>query len=312
MPGRRSPPIPDRLVAAMSNQGVDQSAGPVSGGWMHHQTLRLVDDNNVGVLVDHVERNGFGGRFGRRRFRHLNRDGGGRIDAMARITDRAPVDRHGAGFDQGFEPRAREFGDMSGKHAVEPPAGLLVIDADLFLRGRHCKDQVPKANGQHLGNQVSEITRRRSARRMGSGGRARRRCARQPGRTQHAAGLAARVRLMMLISGLTTLIAIAAVVGVIGYRIYHSGGSGAGPVAEGIVTLPKSARVIATAVAGDRIVRDARYRRRHRNPHLRCKDAERSRPHQVRYRAVTSGRRMLARVGQGGYFETASSLRLAV
>ena len=64
------------------------------------------------------------------------------------------------------------------------------------------------------------------------------------------AGLAARVRLMMLISGLTTLIAIAAVVGVIGYRIYHSGGSGAGPVAEGIVTLPKTARVIATAVAG--------------------------------------------------------------
>jgi hypothetical protein len=65
---------------------------------------------------------------------------------------------------------------------------------------------------------------------------------------------AARVRLMMLISGLTTLIAIAAVVGVIGYRIYHSGGSGTGPVAEGIVTLPKTARVVSTAVAGDRIV----------------------------------------------------------
>jgi hypothetical protein len=68
-----------------------------------------------------------------------------------------------------------------------------------------------------------------------------------------AAGLAARVRLMMIISGLTTLIAIAAVVGVIGYRVFHSGGSGAS-VAEAIVTLPKAARVIATAVAGDRIV----------------------------------------------------------
>jgi hypothetical protein len=68
------------------------------------------------------------------------------------------------------------------------------------------------------------------------------------------AGLAARVRLMMLISGLTTLIAIAAVVGVIGYRIYHSGGSASGPVVDGIVTLPKSARVTATAVAGDRVV----------------------------------------------------------
>jgi hypothetical protein len=68
------------------------------------------------------------------------------------------------------------------------------------------------------------------------------------------AGLAARVRLMMLISGLTTLIAIAAVVGVIGYRIYHSGGNAGGPVAETIVRLPKSAHVISTAVAGDRIV----------------------------------------------------------
>jgi hypothetical protein len=68
------------------------------------------------------------------------------------------------------------------------------------------------------------------------------------------AGLAARVRLMMLISGLTTFVAIAAVIGVIGYRIYHAGNSGTGPVAEGIVTLPKTARVIATAVAGDRIV----------------------------------------------------------
>jgi hypothetical protein len=67
------------------------------------------------------------------------------------------------------------------------------------------------------------------------------------------AGVAARVRLMMLISGLTTMIAIAAVIGVIGYRVYHSGGS-TGPVAQDIVTLPKSARVIATAVAADRIV----------------------------------------------------------
>jgi hypothetical protein len=67
------------------------------------------------------------------------------------------------------------------------------------------------------------------------------------------AGLAARVRLMMLISGLTTLIAIAAVIGVIGYRVYRSGGSATAP-AEATIALPKAARVIATAVAGDRII----------------------------------------------------------
>jgi hypothetical protein len=68
------------------------------------------------------------------------------------------------------------------------------------------------------------------------------------------AGLAARVRLMMLISGLTTVIAIGALIGVIGYRVYRSGGSGAAPAADAIITLPKGARVIATAVAGDHIV----------------------------------------------------------
>ena len=62
----------------------------------------------------------------------------------------------------------------------------------------------------------------------------------------------------MLISGATTLVAIAAVVGVIGYRIYRLGGSptpaaGATP-AEVVAVLPKDARVVSTAVGEDRIV----------------------------------------------------------
>ena len=68
-----------------------------------------------------------------------------------------------------------------------------------------------------------------------------------------ATRLVARARWLMIISGLTTLIAIAAVIGVIGYRVFHGTGSAAPPGA-GIVMLPKGARVIATAVAGDHIV----------------------------------------------------------
>ncbi len=68
-----------------------------------------------------------------------------------------------------------------------------------------------------------------------------------------AARMVARARWLLIISGLTTLIAIAAVLAVIGYRVFRAGGSGAGATAEGIVTLPKGARVIATAVAGERI-----------------------------------------------------------
>jgi hypothetical protein len=65
--------------------------------------------------------------------------------------------------------------------------------------------------------------------------------------------MVARVRTLMIISGLTTLIAIAAVVGVIGYRVYHAGNGGAA-VADGIITLPEGAHVVATSVTDDRIV----------------------------------------------------------
>lgn len=65
--------------------------------------------------------------------------------------------------------------------------------------------------------------------------------------------LVARVRLLMIISGLTTLIAIAAVVGVIGYRVYRAGDGGRTTTVDGIVVLPKGARVITAVITGDRI-----------------------------------------------------------
>src|ERR1700728_2841600 len=79
------------------------------------------------------------------------------------------------------------------------------------------------------------------------------------GPAESAASVAARVRWLMIISALTTAIAIAAVLGVIGYRVFRAGESRAGtaaggPPAAAIVRLPKGARVIATAVAGDRVV----------------------------------------------------------
>jgi len=58
----------------------------------------------------------------------------------------------------------------------------------------------------------------------------------------------------MLISAVTTAIAIAAVLGVIGYRVYHAGESGAGSVTNGTVFLPKGAHVVSTTIGGGRIV----------------------------------------------------------
>jgi len=69
--------------------------------------------------------------------------------------------------------------------------------------------------------------------------------------TADADGLLARARLMMIISALTTLIAIAAVVSVIGYRMFNSGGGAIGT--DGIITLPKGARLISTVASGGRV-----------------------------------------------------------
>jgi hypothetical protein len=65
-----------------------------------------------------------------------------------------------------------------------------------------------------------------------------------------AARIVAKVRWLMLISAATTLVAIAAVIGVIGYRVFKAEGSAP---AEVTALMPKGARVIATAVAEDRI-----------------------------------------------------------
>jgi len=63
--------------------------------------------------------------------------------------------------------------------------------------------------------------------------------------------IVAKVRWLMLISGIATVLGIAVVVVVIGYRVFRADGSAA--PAEVTAMLPKGAKVIATAVADDRI-----------------------------------------------------------
>ena len=64
------------------------------------------------------------------------------------------------------------------------------------------------------------------------------------------ARIVARVRWLMLISGIATVLGIAVVIGVIGYRVFRTDGS----TADVTAVLPKGARIVQTAVAGDRVV----------------------------------------------------------
>jgi hypothetical protein len=69
------------------------------------------------------------------------------------------------------------------------------------------------------------------------------------------AHLVARARVMMVISALTTLLAIAAVVVVIGYRVFNTRGvgPGSGAVTDSVLTLPKGAHVVSTSVTASYI-----------------------------------------------------------
>jgi hypothetical protein len=74
-----------------------------------------------------------------------------------------------------------------------------------------------------------------------------------PEPTPEQAALFARVRRMMLIAGLTTGVAIAAVLVAIGYRLFRGEGS-AITLPDVTAVLPRGARITATAVAGDRLL----------------------------------------------------------
>ncbi|BBO14986.1 MULTISPECIES: hypothetical protein [Bradyrhizobium] len=68
------------------------------------------------------------------------------------------------------------------------------------------------------------------------------------------AALFARVRRMMLIAGLTTALAICAVLIAVGYRLFKSEGRAAEAPSDVTAILPKGAKIVSTGLAGDRLV----------------------------------------------------------
>ena len=59
---------------------------------------------------------------------------------------------------------------------------------------------------------------------------------------------------MMLIAGLTTALAICAVLIAVGYRLFKSEGRAAEAASDVAAFLPKGAKIVSTGLAGDRLV----------------------------------------------------------
>ena len=117
--------------SAMRDQGVDQRAGLMAGGGMHHQSPRLVDNDDVVVLIDDVERDIFARGFSRDRLRHVDCDRIPGGDMISGVADRGASDHHLALEDQHFQPRARELLKLPRKHPVEPARVLVAGDGEL-------------------------------------------------------------------------------------------------------------------------------------------------------------------------------------
>ena len=131
--GAPNPADAGKAGAAMGDQRVYQRAGLVAGGGMHDQALRLVDDDNVLVLKDDIERDILA--LG------LRRDGLGDVDCdriafadmISGVADGGAPGGDGTGEDQRLQPRARQFRAQHREHAVEPGRSLVAADGDLQL-----------------------------------------------------------------------------------------------------------------------------------------------------------------------------------
>ena len=67
MPGRMTPPMPERLSPQWAMSALTSVPVAMAGGGMDDEAGRLVDDDEVVILVDDVERDGFALRLRRRR-----------------------------------------------------------------------------------------------------------------------------------------------------------------------------------------------------------------------------------------------------
>jgi hypothetical protein len=220
---------PGKADAAMGDQRVDQRAGLVAGGRMHDEALGLVDDDDVVILMDNIQRDRFAGGLGGDGLRHVDCDRIAGTDMISGVADGGAFKADGTCQDQRLQPRARQLRNAHREHAVEPDRALVAGDDDLqpltAIR-RRCLFQKKSLDC------MTEIV--------------------APEPTPEQAALFARVRRLMLIAGLTTALAVTAVLIAIGYRLFRTEGSVV--ATDTTAMLPKGARIVATGVAGDRLV----------------------------------------------------------
>ena len=224
MPGRRTPPMPERLspqwaISAFTSVPVAlPAAGCTTSPFGLSMTMMSSSSNTI------VERDVLG--LGRRRSRgggSATRDGVAGVDAVARIADRARRRSSTAPARISALSRERDSSAIArGEHAVEPLAGVLGGDHD-------CLAACPSIRVRNMSDPDDEKPL-----------------------DPAAARIVAKVRWLMVISGVTTMVGDRRRARRGRLSRFQRGGKRAAP-ADVTAMLPKGARIVATAVAEDRI-----------------------------------------------------------
>ena len=125
-------------VAAVVQQGVDQGAVLMARRRMDHQALGLIDDQNVPVLVDHVQGNVLGHKL---RLADLRQEDVKLLTGLGLgvFLHGPAAARHAALLQQPLDGAAGQLRQGAGKEHVHPLTALLSRPLHAFSRGRRTK-----------------------------------------------------------------------------------------------------------------------------------------------------------------------------
>lgn len=113
------------LVSAVMEKGVDEGAIGIACGGVNHHAVRFVEDDEVFVFVQDVERDVLRNEFEGDGFGDGDADEVTRVEGLFGFGG-ALVDEDVAFFDEGLQARARVFLELGGKVGVE--AGVRAVD----------------------------------------------------------------------------------------------------------------------------------------------------------------------------------------
>ena len=112
--------LQQKILAAVGNQAIDETVLTVAGPWMHHQSGRLVEHQQIGILVDNRQ----GHRPGEESFAGrwclpLDQDSFAAHDSRRGLGDDDAIEADRPLLDQAFGAAAGDLPQQSRQPAVE-------------------------------------------------------------------------------------------------------------------------------------------------------------------------------------------------